>query len=244
MLVIPAVDIQDGRCVRLRQGRKEDVTVFSDDPAAAAKGWAAAGARRLHLVDLDGAFAGKPVNGESIRAIVQACPDVPVQVGGGLRDGDAVESLLGAGVAYAILGTRAVQDPDFAAELCKRFPKRIIISLDARNGRVALAGWAEQSAQEAVSLARRFAAAGVAALVYTDIERDGMMQGINRDATERVVRAVPVPVFASGGLRDLEDLAALKRIASGRLGGVIAGRALYEGQLDLSAAQQLCDSPD
>ncbi len=244
MLVIPAVDIQNGRCVRLRQGRMEDATVFADDPALAAKNWVQAGARRLHLVDLDGAFAGQPVNGEIIQAIVEACPDVPVQAGGGIRDGDAVEALFSIGVQYAILGTRAVQDPDFAADMCRRFPERIIISLDARDGRVALAGWAEQSSLEAVNLARRFAAAGVAALVYTDIERDGMMQGINRDATERVIKAVPVPVIASGGLRDLDDLAALMDIASGRLAGVIAGRSLYEGQLDLTAAQQLCDSQD
>ena len=244
MLVIPAVDIQDGRCVRLRQGRLEDSTVFAQDPAAAARDWMRAGARRLHLVDLDGAFAGQPVNREVMQAIIDACPGVPVQAGGGIRDGDAVEALLGIGVQYAILGTRAVQDPDFAADMCRRFAERIIISLDARNGRVALAGWAEQSALKAVDLARRFAAAGVAALVYTDIERDGMMQGINRDATQRVVQAVPVPVIASGGLRDLEDLDALRSIADGRLAGVIAGRALYEGRLDLGAAQRLCDAQD
>lgn len=241
MLVIPAIDLKDGQCVRLRQGRMDEATVFSDDPPAMAAHWVAQGARRLHLVDLDGAFAGAPVNGEAVRAIARAHPHLPVQIGGGIRSPETIEAYLQAGVRYVIVGTRAVREPEFVARMCRQFPDRIIVGIDARAGLVAADGWAEVTAVRAVDLARRFAADGVSAIVYTDIERDGMLGGVNLEAT-LAVAAAGIPVIASGGVTDLADIRALKAVAARGILGAITGRAIYEGTLDLAAAQALCDA--
>lgn len=241
MLVIPAIDLKDGQCVRLRQGRMDEATVFSDDPPAMAAHWVAQGARRLHLVDLDGAFAGAPVNGEAVRAIARAHPHLPVQIGGGIRSAETIEAYLQAGVRYVIIGTRAVREPEFVARMCRQFPDRIIVGIDARAGLVAADGWAEVTAVRAVDLARRFAADGVSAIVYTDIERDGMLGGVNLEAT-LAVAAAGIPVIASGGVTDLADIRALKAVAARGILGAITGRAIYEGTLDLAAAQALCDA--
>ena len=240
MLVIPAIDLKDGQCVRLRQGRMDDATVFSDDPVAMAAHWVAQGARRLHLVDLNGAFAGAPVNGDAVRTIARAQGALPIQIGGGIRSADTIEAYLQAGVRYVILGTKAVTDPDFVSRVCRDFPDRIIVGIDARDGRVATEGWAEVTEVLAVDLARRFAADGVSAIVYTDIQRDGMMQGVNVAATVAVAEA-GIPVIASGGVTNLEDIRALKAVAAQGILGAITGRAIYEGTLDLAAAQALCD---
>ncbi len=241
MLVIPAIDLKDGQCVRLRQGRMDDATVFSDDPLAMAAHWVAQGARRLHLVDLNGAFAGAPVNGEAVRAIAHAHPQLPVQIGGGIRSAETIEAYLEAGVRYVIIGTKAVTEPDFVARMCRQFPDRIIVGIDARAGLVATDGWAEVTAVRAVDLARRFAADGVSAIVYTDIERDGMLGGVNLEATLAVAEA-GIPMIASGGVTDLDDIRALKAVAGRGILGAITGRALYEGTLELAAAQALCDA--
>jgi len=241
MLVIPAIDLKGGQCVRLRQGRMDDATVFSDDPLAMAAHWVAQGARRLHLVDLDGAFAGAPVNGEAVRAIARAHPQLPVQIGGGIRSAETIEAYLQAGVRYVIVGTRAVREPEFVARICREFPDRIIVGIDARAGLVATDGWAEVTAVRAVELARRFAADGVSAIVYTDIERDGMLGGVNVEATLAVAEA-GIPVIASGGVSNLDDIRALKAVAARGILGAITGRAIYEGTLDLAAAQALCDA--
>lgn len=241
MLIIPAIDLKDGQCVRLRQGRMDDATVFSDDPVAMAAHWVAQGARRLHLVDLNGAFAGKPVNGDAVRAIARAHPELPIQIGGGIRSVDTIEAYLGAGVRYVIIGTQAVREPDFVTRVCRGFPGRIIVGIDASAGLVATDGWAEVSEVKAVDLARRFAADGVSAIVYTDIERDGMMQGVNVPATVAVAQAGGIPVIASGGVTGLDDIRALKAVAGQGILGAITGRAIYEGTLDLAAAQAICD---
>ncbi|MBK9428198.1 MAG: 1-(5-phosphoribosyl)-5-[(5-phosphoribosylamino)methylideneamino]imidazole-4-carboxamide isomerase [Gammaproteobacteria bacterium] len=241
MLIIPAIDLKDGQCVRLRQGRMDDATVFSDDPVATAAHWVAQGARRLHLVDLNGAFAGKPVNGDAVRAIARAHPELPIQIGGGIRSADTIEAYLGAGVCYVIIGTQAVREPDFVTRVCREFPGRIIVGIDASAGRVATDGWAEVSEVKAVDLARRFAADGVSAIVYTDIERDGMMQGVNVAATVALAQAGGIPVIASGGVTGLDDIRALKAVAGQGILGAITGRAIYEGTLDLAAAQAICD---
>lgn len=241
MLVIPAIDLKDGQCVRLRQGRMDDATVFSDDPVAMAAHWVAQGARRLHLVDLNGAFAGAPVNGDAVRAIARTQGALPIQIGGGIRSADTIEAYLQAGVRYVILGTKAVTDPDFVTRVCRDFPDRIIVGIDARDGRVATEGWAEVTEVLAVDLARRFAADGVSAIVYTDIERDGMLGGVNLDATVAVAEAGGIPVIASGGVTNLEDIRALRTVAGRGILGAVTGRAIYEGTLDLAAAQALCD---
>ena len=241
MLLIPAIDLKDGQCVRLRQGRMEDTTVFSDDPLAVAARWVREGARRLHLVDLDGAFAGQPVNAGVVRAITSAWPRLPVQVGGGIRNLETVEAYLDAGVRFVIIGTRAVQDPDWVAELCGAYPGRVIVGLDARDGKVAVDGWSRQSDQEPAALAKRLERAGVAAIVYTDIGRDGMMQGVNVQATTALARLLSVPVIASGGVSSLDDIRALLAVRDAGIGGAILGRALYEQRLDLAEAQTLVD---
>ena len=241
MLVIPAIDLKDGQCVRLRQGRMDDATVFSDDPVAMAAHWVAQGARRLHLVDLNGAFAGAPVNGDAVRAIARTQGAVPIQIGGGIRSADTIEAYLQAGVRYVILGTKAVTDPEFVSRVCREFPDRIIVGIDARDGRVATEGWAEATEVLAVDLARRFAADGVSAIVYTDIDRDGMLGGVNLDAT-LAVAAAGIPVIASGGVTNLEDIRALRAVAGRGILGAITGRAIYEGTLDLAVAQAFCDA--
>lgn len=241
MLLIPAIDLKGGKCVRLRQGRPDDVTVFSDDPVAVAARWVGEGARRLHIVDLDGAFAGKPKNADVIRAIAEAHPDVPIQVGGGIRDEDTIQAYLDAGVEYVIIGTKAVTAPHFVADVCTEFPRHIIVGLDARDGRLALDGWSKLSNHDAIDLACQFEQDGVEAVVYTDISRDGMMSGVNVDATVKLAQAVNVPVVAAGGITTLEDVQALCDVALEGIMGAITGRAIYEGTLDFAAGQRLAD---
>lgn len=241
MLIIPAIDLKAGQCVRLRQGLMDQSTVFSDDPVAMAQQWVDKGARRLHLVDLDGAFEGKPVNGEVITAIARRFPDLPIQIGGGIRSLETIQHYLDAGVSYAIIGTQAVNDPAFVKRACERFPGHIIVGLDAKNGLVATEGWAEVSTLKATDLARQFADNGVEAIVYTDIARDGMMTGVNIEATVEVARASPIPVIASGGVARLEDIRALQAQAHHGILGAITGRAIYEGSLDVAEAQAWCD---
>ncbi len=239
MLLIPAIDLKDGKCVRLRQGRMEDSTVFSDDPVAMAARWVEAGARRLHLVDLNGAFAGQPVNAQVIRRIVQTFPDLPIQVGGGIRDEQTVETYLDSGVQFVIIGTKAVQDPHFISDLCLEYPGHIIVGLDAKDGRVAINGWSKLSRHDVVDLAQIFERYGVEAIVYTDISRDGMMQGVNVEATIRLARAISIPVIASGGVSTLDDVRALRAVEQEGIMGAIIGRALYDGAIDLAEAQRL-----
>lgn len=242
MLVIPAIDLKDGKCVRLRQGRMEDATVFGEDPLAMAERWVAAGARRLHLVDLNGAFAGEPVNGAAVRSIAHAFPDLPVQVGGGVRTRDTVARYLDAGVSWVIIGTLAVKQPEFVERLCDEFRGHLIVGIDARNGMVATDGWASTSDVQAVDLAQRFASAGVSAIVYTDIDRDGMMGGVNIEATRALAQTGGIPVIASGGIHTLADIQAVAQHHASGIIGAVCGRALYEGTLDLSAAQAWCDA--
>ncbi len=241
MLLIPAIDLKDGHCVRLRQGRMEDETIFSDDPVQMAGRWVAAGARRLHLVDLNGAFAGEPVNGQAIRAIAAAYPDLPIQVGGGIRDEATIAAYLDAGVSYCIIGTQAVKEPDFVARACRTFPGHVIVGLDAKEGLVAIKGWAEITEHRVEDLARRFEGNGVEAIVYTDIGRDGMMNGPNVTATRALAEAVTIPVIASGGITNLDDIRALCAVAASGIGAAITGRAIYEGTLDFTTGQRLAD---
>ena len=241
MLIIPAIDLKDGQCVRLRQGLMDDSTVFSDDPVAMAARWVAAGCRRLHLVDLNGAFAGEPVNGEGVTAIASAYPALPIQIGGGIRSLETIEHYVRAGVSYVIIGTRAVKEPEFVAEACAAFPGKVIVGLDAKDGLVATDGWAEVSDVRATELAKRFEADGVSAIVYTDIARDGMMQGVNVQATVAMGEASAIPVIASGGITDIDDIRALLEVANRGICGAITGRAIYEGTLDVAEAQRLCD---
>jgi phosphoribosylformimino-5-aminoimidazole carboxamide ribotide isomerase len=240
MILYPAIDLKDGQCVRLLRGDMQAATVFGDDPAAQARAFEAAGCRWLHLVDLDGAFAGAPRNASAVEAVLSAV-GVPVQLGGGIRDRATLESWLARGVARVILGTAALRDPALVRECARAHPGRIAVGIDARAGRVAVAGWAETSEIGALELARRFEDAGVAALIYTDIDRDGALQGPNVAATAQLARAVAVPVIASGGVGSLEDLRALKA-GGAPLEGVICGRALYEGRVDLGAAVALLEA--
>ncbi len=241
MILIPAIDLKDGQCVRLRQGRMEDDTVFSNNPEEMAGRWYDAGARRLHLVDLNGAFEGKPVNGEIIQEITKTYPDLPVEIGGGIRTVETVEAYLEAGVAYVIIGTKAVEDPDFVTELCKQFPGNIIVGLDAMDAKVAIKGWAEVSDVDLFDLSKRFEGDGVDAIIYTDISRDGMMQGANVDNTAKLAQAINIPVIASGGIHDLGDVEAICKVAHYGISGAITGRAIYEGTLDFAEGQKLAD---
>lgn len=241
MLLIPAIDLKDGKCVRLRQGRMEDSTVFSDDPVAMAGRWVEAGARRLHLVDLNGAFDGRPVNGDVIRAIASAYPDIPIQVGGGIRDEETVQAYLDSGVQYVIIGTKAVSAPHFINDLCIEFPGHVIVGLDAKEGKVAIDGWSKLSKHDVIDLAKHFEQDGVVAIVYTDIGRDGMMSGVNIDATVKLARSVKIPIIASGGITNLDDIRALCAVADEGITGAITGRAIYEGTLDFAAGQKLAD---
>ncbi|TVQ56752.1 MAG: 1-(5-phosphoribosyl)-5-[(5-phosphoribosylamino)methylideneamino]imidazole-4-carboxamide isomerase [Rhodobacteraceae bacterium] len=234
MILYPAIDLKGGQCVRLLRGDMEAATVFGDDPAAQAAAFVAAGCRWLHVVDLDGAFAGRSANAEAVAAILSRVA-VPVQLGGGVRDMAAVERWLGAGVARVILGTAAVRDPDFVREAARAFPGRVAVGVDARGGRVAVEGWAETTDLSALDIGRRFEDAGVAALIYTDIDRDGAMQGPNVAATAALAEAVAIPVIASGGVSSLDDLRALKACGA-PLDGAISGRALYDGRIDLAEA--------
>ena len=238
MILYPAIDLKDGRCVRLERGEMAQATVFNDDPAAQAQIFAAQGFAWLHIVDLNGAFAGRPVNGPAVEAILGAV-SIPVQLGGGIRDLATIEMWLGRGVRRVILGTAAVKDPALVREACRKFPGRIVVGIDARGGKVAVEGWAQTSDLDAVELARRFEDAGVAAIVYTDIDRDGVLQGLNLPATAELARATSIPVIASGGLAGIDDVRALLRPEYAKLQGVIAGRALYDGRLDAREALAL-----
>ena len=243
MLIIPAIDLKDGRCVRLKQGDMSTATVFSDDPVAMAKHWKAQGARRLHVVDLNGAVAGKPKNEKVIRDIIAAVGEqVPIQVGGGIRDLDTIESYLDAGVTYIVIGTAAVKNPGFLSDACYAFPGHIIAGLDAKDGKVAVEGWSKLTGHDVVDLAKKYEEYGIEALVYTDIGRDGMLSGVNIDATFRLAQATKTPIIASGGLNSVEDIQAVcaKLVPEGVI-GAIAGRALYEGKLELKSAQAAAD---
>jgi len=242
MLIIPAIDLKDGQCVRLKQGRMEDDTVFSNDPVAMAERWIKAGAHRLHIVDLNGAFAGKPVNAEVIHQIVEAFPEIPIQVGGGIRDEDTIQGYLDVGVRYVIVGTKAVQTPHFVTDVCLEFPGHIIVGLDAKNGKIATDGWSKLSHHTAIDLAQRFEQDGVEAIVFTDISRDGMLQGLNIDSTVELARAINIPVIASGGITTIDDIKALCKVADEGIMGAITGRAIYEGTLDFVEAQKLADN--
>ena len=238
MLLIPAIDLQDGRCVRLRQGDLDDATIFSEDPASMARRWLDAGARRLHLVDLNGAVAGKPKNEASIRAIIDAVgSDIPVQIGGGIRDLDTIERYLDGGISYVIIGTAAVKNPGFLHDACSAFPGNIIVGLDARDGKVATDGWSKLTRHDVVDLARKFEDYGCEAIIYTDIGRDGMLSGVNVEATVRLAQSVRIPVFASGGIASIVDVEKLCEVYDEGVEGAILGRSIYEGTLDFQAAQ-------
>lgn len=241
MLLIPAIDLKDGKCVRLRQGRMEDNTVFSDDPVAMAERWVKAGARRLHIVDLNGAFVGEPVNAEVVEAIAHKFPQVPIQVGGGIRTEETIQAYLDVGVRYVILGTKAVNVPHFVGDMCAEFPGHIIVGLDAKDGKVAIDGWSKLSKHDIVDLVQRYQDDGVEAIIYTDIRRDGMMTGVNIEATRKLADAISIPVIASGGIINLEDIRKLCAIADAGIMGAITGRAIYEGTLDFAAGQKLAD---
>lgn len=242
MLLIPAIDLKDGRCVRLRQGRMDDATIFSDDPVEMAGRWVREGARRLHLVDLNGAFAGEPVNGAAIRGIAETYPDLPLQVGGGIRDEATIAAYLAAGVDYCIIGTQAVKEPEFVARACRAFPGHVMVGLDAKDGQVAIKGWAEITPYRVEELAKRFEDDGVSAIVYTDIGRDGMLSGPNIEATRALAESIRIPVIASGGITNLDDIRALAAVAGCGITAAITGRAIYEGTLDFAAGQRLADS--
>lgn len=250
MLLIPAIDLKDGSCVRLKQGDMSQATVFSENPAKMALHWLEQGARRLHLVDLNGAFAGKPVNEAAVKSILQTVRDfandhdmdeIPVQLGGGIRDLDTIERYLDHGLSYIIVGTAAVKNPGFLQDACGAFPGQIIVGLDARDGRVATDGWSKLSRHDVIELGKKYEEYGVEAIIYTDIGRDGMMGGVNVDATVRLARAVKIPVIASGGVHDIRDIEALCAVQDEGIEGVICGRSIYEGTLDLSRAQARAD---
>lgn len=236
MLLIPAIDLKSGKCVRLRQGEMDDVTVFSDNPVEVAQRWYDAGARRLHMVDLDGAASGRPENAGVIHQVVEALPDMDIQVGGGIRDEDSIEAYLDAGVRYVILGTKAVNAPHFVGDVCIEFPGHIIIGLDAKGGKVATDGWSKLSHHDVIDMAKHFEQDGVEAIIFTDIGRDGMMQGVNVESTAELAAAITIPVIASGGVTDMKDIDALCAVEEDGVSGVIIGRAIYEGTLDLKAA--------
>ena len=242
MLLIPAIDLKDGQCVRLKQGEMDHATVFSDDPAAMARHWVECGARRLHLVDLNGAFAGKPRNAEAISAIINAVgDDLPVQLGGGIRDLDTIEAYLDSGISYVIIGTAAVKNPGLLHDACVAFPGHVIVGLDAKDGKVATDGWSKMTGHDVIDLAKKFEDYGVEAIVYTDIGRDGMLSGVNIEATVRLAQALRIPVIASGGLASLADIDALCAVADEGVMGAITGRAIYQGTLDFAAAQARAD---
>jgi phosphoribosylformimino-5-aminoimidazole carboxamide ribotide isomerase len=242
MLLIPAIDLKDGSCVRLKQGEMDDATVFSEDPAAMARHWIDQGARRLHLVDLNGAFAGRPKNQAAIRAIVREVgDDIPVQLGGGIRDLDTIEHYLDNGITYIIIGTAAVKNPGLLQDACTAFPGHIIVGLDAKDGKVATDGWSKLTGHDVVDLARKFEDYGVEGVIYTDIGRDGMLSGVNIEATVRLAQALRIPVIASGGIATLADIDALCKVEDEGIMGAITGRAIYEGTLDFAAAQARAD---
>ncbi|MBU0917801.1 MAG: 1-(5-phosphoribosyl)-5-[(5-phosphoribosylamino)methylideneamino]imidazole-4-carboxamide isomerase [Gammaproteobacteria bacterium] len=242
MLLIPAIDLKDGKCVRLKQGDMNDSTTFGEDPAAMARRWLDAGARRLHLVDLNGAFAGKPVNEAAIKAIIKEVgSEIPVQLGGGIRDLDTIERYLDDGLSYVIIGTAAVKNPGFLRDACSAFGGHIIVGLDAKDGKVATDGWSKLSGHEVIDLAKKFEDYGVEGVIYTDIGRDGMLTGINIDATVKLAQALTIPVIASGGLSNIQNIEELCAVEGEGVEGVICGRAIYSGDLDFAAAQKRAD---
>ena len=242
MLLIPAIDLKDGRCVRLRQGDMDDATVFAEDPVVMARNWLERGARRLHLVDLNGAVSGRPRNEAIIRDILdEIAGRIPVQLGGGIRDLDTIERYLDGGLSYVIIGTAAVKNPGFLHDACGAFPGQIIVGLDAKDGRVATDGWSKLTKHDVVDLARKFEDYGVEGVIYTDIGRDGMLTGVNIEATVRLAQALKVPVIASGGIAGMEDIDRLCQVEDEGIEGAILGRALYEGKLDFAAAQTRAD---
>jgi phosphoribosylformimino-5-aminoimidazole carboxamide ribotide isomerase len=242
MLIIPAIDLKDGQCVRLKQGDMQDATIYSENPAEMARHWLGQGARRLHVVDLNGAVAGKPRNEGAIRAIVEAVGDsLPVQLGGGIRDLDTIERYLDLGVSYVIIGTAAVKNPGFLQDACTAFSGHIIVGLDAKDGKVAVEGWSKMTRHDVIDLARKFQDYGVEAVIYTDIGRDGMLSGVNVEATVKLAQQLSVPVIASGGLTGLADIEALCKVESEGITGVITGRAIYQGTIDFKKAQDVAD---
>jgi phosphoribosylformimino-5-aminoimidazole carboxamide ribotide isomerase len=238
VLLIPAIDIKDGKCVRLRQGRMEEATVYSQNPLEIANRWVNEGAKRLHIVDLDGAVSGKPVNADIIHNISENHPDITIQVGGGIRHEDSIQTYLDAGVNFTIIGTRAVTTPHFVSDVCLEFPGHIIVGLDARDGKLATEGWSKLSNHDVIDIAQRFEEDGVASIIFTDIGRDGMMSAVNIQATLDLCRQITIPVIASGGIRGMDDIKALCEIAEEGIEGAISGRAIYEGTLDHAAAQK------
>ena len=242
MLIIPAIDLKDGQCVRLKQGLMDDATVFSNSPGEQAAHWLEQGARRLHVVDLNGAFAGKQKNERAIRAIVDALDDeIPIQLGGGIRDLDTIERILDNGVSYVIIGTAAVKNPGFLHDACSAFPGQIIVGLDAKEGKVAVDGWSKLTGHDVINLAKKCQDYGVESIIYTDIGRDGMLTGINIDATVKLAQALTIPVIASGGLSNMADIEALCAVEDEGIEGVICGRAIYTGDLDFEKAQDRAD---
>ncbi len=242
MLLIPAIDLKDGHCVRLKQGDMDQSTTFGEDPAAMARKWRDAGARRLHLVDLNGAFAGKPKNYAAIKAILKEVgSEIPVQLGGGIRDLDTIEKYIDGGLRYVIIGTAAVKNPGFLKDACSAFGGHIIVGLDAKDGKVATDGWSKLTGHEVVDLAKKFEDWGVESIVYTDIGRDGMLTGINIEATVKLAQALTIPVIASGGLGSMRDIENLCAVENEGIEGVICGRAIYSGDLDFVAAQARAD---
>jgi phosphoribosylformimino-5-aminoimidazole carboxamide ribotide isomerase len=242
MLIIPAIDLKDGHCVRLKQGKMEDVTIFSEDPGKMAKHWLDQGAQQLHLVDLNGAFAGKPINESAICDIVKAIDgEIPIQLGGGIRDMDTIERYLDDGISYVIIGTAAVKRPKFLEEACYNFPGSIMVGLDAKAGKVAVNGWSKITDYDVVELAKKFEDYGIEAIIYTDIGRDGMLTGVNAEATVALAKELYIPVIASGGITNLDDISILCEVESEGITGAITGRAIYEGLLDFRQAQELAN---
>ncbi len=242
MLIIPAIDLKDGHCVRLKQGIMEDSTVFSEDPGAMARHWVDQGGKRLHLVDLNGAFAGKPINESAIKSIIsEVGGEIPIQIGGGIRDLETIERYLDDGIDYIIVGTAAVKTPGFLHEACYAFPGQVMVGLDAKEGKVATDGWSKMTGHDVIDLAKKFEDYGVESIVYTDIGRDGMLTGVNIEATVALAEALTIPVIASGGLTNMDDVRKLCAVEAEGITGVITGRAIYEGTIDFTAAQKLAD---
>lgn len=241
MLLIPAIDIKDGKCVRLRQGDMTQSTVFSDDPVSVADRWVKEGARRLHIVDLDGATRGEPVNADIISRIAENHPELPIQVGGGIRNEDTIDIYIQAGVRYVIIGTQAIKEPHLVSDMCAEYPTHIIVGLDAKDGKIAIEGWSKLSKHDVVDMAQHFDSDGVEAIIYTDIARDGMMQGVNIDATVALAEAINIPVIASGGIHNIENVRKLAKVSGSGIVGAITGRAIYEGTLDFKQGQLAAD---